>query len=129
MSEPRDEAWAAAREADIASFLLPELLRADPAATLEVECRTATCRLRRRSPTALTDLLGDYPLVCLARRTTPMWGTSRDTSPTAADPYLDYFLMFGRETRDRDGFIERRGTTCADFREEWQRQVGDVHGG
>jgi hypothetical protein len=123
LSEPRDEAWASQREADIASFVLPELQTADPEAQLEVECRTATCRLRRRSPTSLADRLADYPLVCLATRTAPMWGTAMDASPEAEDPGLDYFLVFGQETRGRDGFRGRHGATCTDFREEWRRQV------
>lgn len=119
-SEPRDEAWASEREADISSFLRRDMQAADPEAILDVECRTATCRLRRRSPTAQTDSLGNYPLVCLATRTTPLWGTARDTAPDA-EPYDDYFLVFDRATRDRDGFFKRRGATCADFREKWRR--------
>jgi len=123
--EPRDDAWASQREADITSFVGPEL-QVD--ARIEVECRTATCRIRLVAPWATAGgATGDYPIVCLARRTAPMWGSSRDATPDAEDPYPAYFLVFDQATREQGGFLARRGASCADFKEEWRRMAEQAH--
>ncbi|HWU91483.1 MAG TPA: hypothetical protein VN253_29650, partial [Kofleriaceae bacterium] len=111
--EPRIDPWASQREADILNLVQPDL---DPDARPEVECHAAICRIRLHS----RDRLGDYPVVCMAKRTTLMWSAEVLEVP-GPDPYKDFFLVFDREVRDRDVFLARRGASCAEFREEWRR--------
>lgn len=123
-AEPRDEPWASEREGDIVSLTLPELQDADHDVKLEVECHTATCRVsvHSRRP-KLTHELGFYPLSCLANWTVPRWGNSAADGSEVEDPYSDFYLVFGEETRDRDGFLSRRDGTCMQYRDEWRQEA------
>jgi len=120
--EPRDPVWAPEREDDIVSQALSEFLDADRDAQMEVECRTATCRVRvhSRNP-AVTQQLGDYPLACIANSTVPLWGGP--AGPEVEDQFSDFYLVFGPETRDRASFLASRDLTCARYREEWRQRV------
>ena len=120
--EPRDEAWAQEREGDIVSQALPELQDADRDVRVEVECRTATCRVRVYSwKPMLTEESSFYPLTCLSSTTVPEWGTV-EGSPDAI-PYSDFYMIFGPDTRGRAGFLSRRDGTCARYRDEWRQRV------
>lgn len=122
-AEPRDEAWAQEREGDIVSQALPEFQDVDHDVRVEVECHTATCRVRvhSRKP-ILTEESSFYPLTCLSSYTVPEWGT-----PTASDsdetPYSDFYMIFGPDTRGRAGFLARRDGTCARYRDGWRQRA------
>jgi hypothetical protein len=121
-AEPRDEAWAQEREGDIVSQALPELQDADHDVRVEVECHTATCRVRVYSwKSMLTEESSFYPLTCLSSYTVPEWGTVGNGSD--ATPYSDFYMIFGPGTRDRDGFLSRRDGTCARYRDEWRQRA------
>ncbi|HWU87454.1 MAG TPA: hypothetical protein VN253_09270 [Kofleriaceae bacterium] len=119
--EPRDPTWASEREADIVDQALPEFLDVDRDARMDVECHTATCRVRihSRNP-VLTRMLGDYPLACLANSTVPLggpWGAGVE------DPFSDIYMVFGPDVRERDGFLVAHDRTCARYREQWQQML------
>jgi hypothetical protein len=119
-AEPRDPAWAPEREADIVDQALSEFLDADRDARMEVECRTATCRVRVYSSNpVITRQLGDYPLACIANSTVPFGGGGPED-----EQFLDLFMVFGPEVRDRDGFLASRDLTCARYREAWRLRAG-----
>jgi hypothetical protein len=123
-AEPRVEAWARQREADIVAAALSELQRADPDVRMEVECRTGTCRVRVHSRnTYLTDQMDFYPLVCLASFAQPEWGNSTSDDPSVEDPYSDFYLIFGAATRGADGFAAQRDSTCGQYRDAWRRKA------
>ena len=123
-AEPRVEAWATQREADIVASALSALQHADPDVRMEVECRTGTCRVRvhSRRP-SLTDRMDFYPLVCLASFAEPEWGNSTSDDPSVEDPYSDFYLLFGAATRGADGFAAQRDSTCGRYRDAWLREV------
>ena len=121
-AEPRVEPWATEREGDIISLALPEFRDVDHDARIEVDCHTGICRVRVHSsrPGVLTDRLDNYPLTCLAS-----WA-SQDPGPRGPgveDPFSDFYMIFGSETRDREDFLARRDDTCARYRDEWRRRV------
>ncbi|HWU86329.1 MAG TPA: hypothetical protein VN253_03615 [Kofleriaceae bacterium] len=120
--EPRDPAWAPERENDIVSQARSEFRDVDSDARMEVECRTAICRVRvhSRSPLLIRQL-GDYPLACIANSTVPLWGP---WGPEVEDSFSDFYMVFGPETRDTDGFFAARdGTWCARYREDWRQML------
>lgn len=123
-AEPRVEAWARQREADIVASALSELQHADPDVRMEVECRTGTCRVRVHSRKPfLTDQMDFYPLMCLASFAQPEWGNSTSEDPSVEDPYSDFYLIFGAATRDADGFAAQRDSTCGQYRDAWLRKA------
>lgn len=131
-AEPRDESWAPEREDDLKRLALPRLREVDPDAKMDVECHTGVCRVSVHSgKDALTRELDSYPLTCLANTTVPMWGNSADdgSGSGAADPYSDFYLLFGKETRSRDGMLAANEDRCARYRDQWlQRVLGGNRG-
>lgn len=118
--EPRDEVWAQEREGDLRSLALADFRDADRDAEIEVECHTATCRVRIHSRKSyLTDTMDAYPLGCRANTSVPIWGPE---GSEVEDPYSDVYLIFGQETRSRDGMLART-KTCAKYRDEWRKEA------
>ncbi|HWU88313.1 MAG TPA: hypothetical protein VN253_13600 [Kofleriaceae bacterium] len=119
--EPRDPFWAPERETDIASQALSEFLDADRDARMEIECHTAICRVRvhSRNP-LLTRRIGFYPLACIANSAVPLWGPS---GPEVEDQFTDFYLVFGPDIREHDGFVASRDLTCARYREQWRQMI------
>jgi hypothetical protein len=128
-AEPRDPTWAPERERDLMDIVPPRMKEVDQDAKIEVECHTATCRVRVHSrDKALTQRLDSYPLTCLANTAVPMWGDPEDAgsgSGSNADLYSDFYLIFGRSTRDRAGMMERNRPDglCAKYREAFFRHL------
>lgn len=120
-AEPRDETWAPKREHDLVELALPEIQVADAGAHVEIECHTATCRVRVRARNPLvTRESGPYPLTCLSSYTAPIWGD--DPSP-GGESETDYYLVFGEDVRDRAGMLDRVDGTCARYRDAWRRRA------
>lgn len=122
--EPRDEAFASRREAELKDVGLTAMRIADPKVRLEVECRTAICKVRVYSKKQLlSGAMPFYPLVCLAASSQPYFGPSIADDPTLQDPYSDFYLIFDEETRSTEGMQARISGTCERYREDWLRQA------
>ncbi|HEX3757109.1 MAG TPA: hypothetical protein VHW23_00315 [Kofleriaceae bacterium] len=118
-SEPRDEKWARQRESGIVDAALDEFRRVDPTVQMEVECHTGICRARVHSRNKrIAAAMFPYPLQCLAQFAEPEWGDL-----DAEDPFSDFYLIFGADTRSNEGFAARRASLCPRYREDWLRRA------
>lgn len=124
-AEPRDEAWATEREDVVKTLTLRRLREVDRDAKMQIECRTAMCRINvDLHDKAVSEWLGVYPLGCLAKSYAvvgPDPHASASGSGSAA-PLSDYYLIFDQRGRSRAGFLEH-SDGCARRHDEWLAAV------
>jgi hypothetical protein len=102
-SEPVSESWAKQRQADLLAFSEDPVRRIDPKARMEIECHTATCRVRIYSKSEhFTDAMYDYPFPCTATSATV--GDGDDDVDAQGTPITDYFLIYAPLVMTREAF-------------------------
>jgi hypothetical protein len=116
-AEARTEPWATRREAAILDYTRTDILEADPAAKIDMDCRTSSCRIRIWSDDIrLVDYMGDFPFSCMAR-----YGTADLTQTDGTRKYADFYILFGDATQDDDDYVANRDLTCPKYREIWKQ--------
>lgn len=113
--EPRTEPWASERERAALEYVRQDLLRIDPDARLEADCRTSSCRFRIYSKDArLTSELAAFPFSCMGRL------TSADLEMTNEHgAYSDTYVLFDEQGRDHAWYVQNRDATCPRQRDRW----------
>lgn len=119
-AEPTDAIWAPHRADQLRKYTEADIAAVDPDARVEIECHTASCRVRIYSETAfLTDTMGPYPFSCMAKLA--MAGTLGADGPDGH--YSETYLVFHRRGVSDEGFLSYQQTYCPKEREKWMARA------
>jgi hypothetical protein len=120
--EPRQDAWASQRGAELLAYAKADVLAVDPDAKLDVDCRTSSCKIRLQSNNKLLNARsGNYPFACMGSYTTADLEQRDPAHPDVL--FADIYILFGDENLDHDAFSMNRDQTCEKYREKWLEYV------
>lgn len=120
-AEPRVDVWARRREGEMTAYARDDIAFIDPAATVEIECHRAICRVRiYSSDPFLSDQMTAFPFACMGERA--MAGGGEDDRGR----YSEAFVIFDPASVDHGGFSAQRTANCDHRRAAWRDEGSDA---